>query len=206
MKNTQLACKAIVITGLALALAACGGGGGGGGDQTPTPPPSDSTKSIGVACEGCSAQSPTQFAPTGKIGVWEFDASASQSTETVSVDIDGFNGQQVTLLLTNTSNLEIGIPESLGLLVRPAGDTAQSLQAYQAPIKAHNQTPSSISEFNTRDWKNLFQRPTPSRLRDRPFKPLTQGPSQALAAPKHGKTAEACMPSCAEPMSTETRP
>lgn len=188
MKNIQLACKAIVITGLALALAACGGGGGGGGgDQTPTPPPSDSTKSIGVACEGCSAQSPTQFAPTGKIGVWEFDASASQSTETVSVDIDGFNGQQVTLLLTNTSNREIGIPESLGLLVRPAGDTAQSLQAYQAPIKAHNQTPSSISEFNTRDWKKFIPTPDALKTQRQTIQALNTRPIPSLGSTKTWK-------------------
>jgi hypothetical protein len=194
MKILQLTCKAIVITWLALALAACGGGGGGGGgggDQTststPTPTPPENTKSVSVACEGCSAQSATQFAPTGKIGVWEFDASASQSTETVSVDIDGFNGQQVTLLLTNTSNREIDISENLGLLVRPAGDKAQSMQPYQAPIKAYNQTPSSISEFNTRDWKKFIPTPDSRKTQRQTIQALITRPIPSLGSTKTWK-------------------
>lgn len=150
-----------------LVLAACGGGGddsagsrNGSGTTATSSPTGTTTQQVtmAAACNGCSALGPHTYAGSG-IGVWQGSNDGSD-TATVPVSIAGLTGQDVTLVLTNTSSAAATMPPitlAVSSLVEPSRTIQQAGQSAESAR-------TDISDFNRSGWARLATAANAPRL------------------------------------------
>lgn len=143
---------------LAATLAGCGGGGGDPApvadatpviDATPIPVrvfPADGASDLNVACVNCSADSPTRYAGAG-VGVWSKKNDGTSPVD-MSVAIGGLSNNNVTVVLTNETAVDVTLPAIAmsSVLPSPRVAAAQMAPPEQSPE-------SSVEAFNRRGWK-----------------------------------------------------
>lgn len=154
---------------VALSITACGGGSD---DATPvsqpptnptvpanpTPPvdpvpPTPSGQQL-AACSGanCSAVSNTQYTGSG-VGVWKV-SNTSASAITKEVSINGFTGQELTLIYTNEGAVDQPMPTiSLSSANQPT--YAMSKELSQSTHSAINE---KVNQYNLTQWKEKAAR------------------------------------------------
>jgi hypothetical protein len=128
-------------------LTGCGGGEGSSSGSDVVQPAPSPIGTLQPACEGCAAVSSTQYAGIGT-GIWSID-NTSTGSQSVPVSISGLSGQDVTLVLINTSSAEVSFPE---------GAFGGGFQANQSAAQNQVRPPKpdtrseEIGEFNRVGW------------------------------------------------------
>lgn len=146
-------------------LGACGGGGDDG-DQpsrpapavppnkpevTPPepPPPPPPPPTLAPACTDCGATDVNTYAGNG-VGVWQA-INATFERFDLPVNIAGLDGQEVTLVLTNTTRIPTLMPP-IALTTPQAPDVAASMLQWDQGDTATKQ---QIADFNREGWVAL---------------------------------------------------
>ncbi|MCA3191609.1 MULTISPECIES: hemagglutinin [unclassified Cupriavidus] len=147
-------------------LGACGGGGDDGKQpsqpvtatvppntpqvtptEPPEPPPPPPT--LAPACTDCGATDANSYAGNG-VGVWQAINATSESHD-VPLNIAGLDGQEVTLVLTNTTGIPKIMP-TIALTTPQAPTVAASMLQWDHGATSVKQ---QIADFNREGWVAL---------------------------------------------------
>ena len=147
-------------------LGACGGGGDDGKQpsqpvtatvppntpevtpaEPPEPPPPPPT--LAPACTDCGATDANSYAGNG-VGVWQAINATSESHD-VPLNIAGLDGQEVTLVLTNTTGIPKIMP-TIALTTPQAPTVAASMLQWDHGVTSVKQ---QIADFNREGWVAL---------------------------------------------------
>lgn len=169
----RMTCAATAALAMVMSLSACGGGGGGGGGGAlPVPvtaaPPGDGKPAAGgtvsTSCAGCASLDISTYSGAGT-GIWQ-GVNKSQVSADVPLSIAGLDGQTVTLVLTNESNIDQAMP---GIVVR--SNSERSMTASKALLPGEEGETSgveaqklAISEFNRVGFGKLLDTPSKNLL------------------------------------------
>jgi hypothetical protein len=110
------------------------------------------------SCSNCAAVSSTEFAGRG-VGVWQ-KKNSSSTAQDMQVDIGGLTGQDVTLIFTNESNVDVAMPP-ITMPVPTASSLLENsrLAAVSSSYLAKTLGKRAVEEFNSTGWKSVISTP-----------------------------------------------